>query len=125
MRDAGHGIGILLLDKPWGNRIGGAAFALLGVGFAYVVGLRPTLELDLARDAGRVVSPLGTTHFVLSDVVEASGGVMLRLQLASGSVLSVFAVTNANPTLVMHRRGRTEEVADQINALLRAVRDQG
>lgn len=119
---AASAIGVLFMDKPWGNRLGAAAFAWAGVGFAYLVGIRPRLDLDLLRQVGQLRSPLRSREFALLDVAQATGGAMLRLRFVDGDVVRVFAVTNANLTLMMKRRGRTEEVADQINAHLGQLR---
>ena len=103
-------------DKPWADRIGATTFLLLGGASAYVFGLRPRLEIDL--DRVRIVAPFGTTQFPLDDVRHATGGRVLHLHLRSGAEAKVFAVSNANATLLLHRDGRTEEVADEINQLL-------
>jgi hypothetical protein len=119
---AASAIGVLFMDKPWGNRLGAAGFASAGVAFAYLVGIYPRLDLDLVRNVGKLRSPIGSREFALLDVAEANGGAMLRLRFVNGDMVRVFAVTNANLTLMMKRRGRTEEVADLINAHLRRQR---
>jgi hypothetical protein len=86
----------------------------------YALLLRPRLEID--QDQVRVIAPLGRLQFPLDDVTHASGGNVLRLSLRSGESVRVIAVTNTNVTLLLHRRGRTEHVASEINELLEASR---
>lgn len=117
----GFGVAALALvgldtSKPWGNRVGGAAFLWLGALFTYRMAIRP--QIEVCRDAIRVRGPWSTVQFPASELVEATGDSLLRLHRKDGSTVNVLAVSTDNVHLVLRRRGRAERIADEINRYL-------
>lgn len=111
--------GILLaLSGPWPDRIVSAGCLLGGAGLAYSLSVRPRLEID-DREV-LVVAPIGSKRFPRSEFQSASGGRFLTLHRRAGEDIKVFAVQNANLSLMLKREGRTERVAQQLNDLVRS-----
>jgi hypothetical protein len=111
-------VALVSSSKPWGNRIGGAAIFLVGVPVVYVMLLRPGLDVDERHVTVRTGA--GTTiRFPTADLDHVEGGMLLRLHRRSGQVVSVRAISDTNVTLLLHRSGRTERVAAEINAFLK------
>lgn len=113
----GVGVVVLVMPNPLPDRLVAAAFALSGAGFVYAMMVRPRLEID--GDEVLVVAPVGSKRFPLTDLQSASGGRFLTLHRRGGEDVKVFAIQNANATLILKREGRTQRVAEQLNDLIR------
>lgn len=106
--------------KPWGNRLGGAVFAWLGVVASYVCGIRPGVEL--CPDEVTVRRFFSSVTFPTSELSHANGSSLLLLHRKDGAALRVVAVATNNVTLMLGRKGRAQRVAQIVNTRLSAAR---
>jgi hypothetical protein len=108
---------VMAVAVPWPDRLVASGCMLLGSGLAYALSVRPLVEID--DQEVRVVAPVGSTRFPTHELTGASGGRFLTLHRVTGEDVRVFAVQDANVSLLRGRAGRADHAADAVNEWLR------
>lgn len=109
---------LVFLDRPLLDRA-----VVFGVLFLSILAANRfvfTPRLEIGCDNIRIVAPLGEVSFPTTELESAEGGRFLVLNRRGYPPIKAYAVSNANLTVLLGRRGRTQRVADEINDFLRA-----
>lgn len=106
------------IDAP--RLLAGVTIFLLLQVFLWLILVRPKLVLD--GNTVWVINPVNRECIPLDNISKVEGGRFLRIELGSGDSVTVWAVQNANITVMTKSKGRTHRVATEVNRLISVER---